>query len=364
MAFERHATSKITRPEDLFDVHTLGFRGEALASIAAVARVTMTTRVPDADFGVKVQVEAGEMIDVREAATPAGTTLLVRDLFHNTPVRLKFLKKPSLEASMVSDYITRLILSRPDISFRFVNQGKTVYHSVGDGTMESALYCVFGKGALSQMKKVSGAAGGLLLDGFVGVGELSRGNRQMQSFFINGRYFRDATLSKALESACQGLVMSGRFPCCSLYLQLPYQQIDVNVHPNKLEVRFQNLPAVATAVEEMVREAMRPENFARRFHDSEDGPREKEPDNEGGFKLVNLVSSEMNPPVERDPLTGQAPAEDTGFKATVDKDEAERDSMDEELKKLKPIVITARPAQTPARFNESSAPYGIAKVMI
>jgi len=265
MAFERHATSKITRPEDLFDIHTLGFRGEALASIAAVSKVTLTTRTAAEDFGVRAKAEAGQILDVREAAAPVGTTILVQELFFNTPVRLKFLKKPAVEASLVSDYMMRLILSRPDIAFRLVSQGKTVYRSVGDGSLENALYCVLGKDAMRQMKKVHGVMNGLILDGYVGAGELSRGNRQLQSFFVNGRYFRDAALSKALENACQGLVMAGRFPCCALYLQLPYQQVDVNVHPNKLEVRFQNLPQVAQAVETLVREAVRSESLENRL---------------------------------------------------------------------------------------------------
>ena len=265
MAFERHATSKLVSSADLFDVHTLGFRGEALASIAAVAKVTMTTHTQAEDFGIRAQVEAGEIKDIREAAAPVGTTILVQELFFNTPVRLKFLKKPSLEASLVSDYMMRLILSRPDIAFRFVNQGKTIYQSVGDGNMESALYCVFGKDAMRHLKKVQGTKNGLVLDGYVGVGELSRGNRQLQSFFINGRYFRDMALSKALENGCQGLVMVGKFPCCALYLQLPYQQVDVNVHPNKLEVRFQDLPRIVQAVEALVKEAVREESLENRL---------------------------------------------------------------------------------------------------
>lgn len=257
MAFERHATSKIIRSEDLFDVHTLGFRGEALASIAAVSKVTCTTRTPDDDFGVRAKVEAGVITEVREAAAPVGTTLIVQDLFYNTPVRLKFLKKPAMEASLVADYMQRLILSRPDVSFRFVNQGKTVYQSVGDGTPESALFCVYGRDAMRSLRKVSGVMNGVVLDGYVGVGELARGNRQQQSFFVNGRYFRDGQLSKAVENACEGLVMVGRFPLCAIFLQVPYQQVDVNVHPNKLEVRFQNVGAVAQAVEALVRESLR-----------------------------------------------------------------------------------------------------------
>ncbi|NLV58035.1 MAG: DNA mismatch repair endonuclease MutL [Clostridiales bacterium] len=256
MAFERHATSKITRSEDLFDVHTLGFRGEALASIAAVAKVTCTTRTAQEDFGIRAQVDGGVMGDIREAAMPVGTTILVKDLFYNTPVRLRFLRKPPQEASLVTDYMTRLILSRPDISFRYVNEGKTIYQSAGDGTVESALLCCYGKESLKAMHRVQGHENGVLVEGYVGVGDLARGNRQQQSFFVNGRYFKDENLSKAVESACLGLVMIGRFPFCALYLQLPYDKVDVNVHPNKLQVRFQNAGAVAGAVEVLIRQAV------------------------------------------------------------------------------------------------------------
>ena len=238
LAFERHATSKIAAAADLYNIHTLGFRGEALASVAAVARVTLTTRTQEAPFGTRAVVEAGEFTDIRQAASPVGTTIVVEDLFLNTPVRLKFLKKPAVEAALVADYMQRLILSRPDVAFRFVSQGKTVYHSMGDGSVESALYSLYGREAFKRMRKVSGHMNGVLLSGYVGAGDLARGNRQQQSFFVNGRFFRSQPLSRALEEGCEGQVMVGRFPMCSLFLEVPVQQVDVNVHPNKLEVRF------------------------------------------------------------------------------------------------------------------------------
>lgn len=265
MAFERHATSKISEAKDLFDIQTLGFRGEALASIAAVSRVTCTTRTQESDFGTRAVVEAGEFTDIRQAASPVGTTIVAEDLFYNTPVRLKFLKKPAQEAALVSDYMLRLILSHPEVAFRFVSQGKTVYHSMGDGKVESALYSLYGREAFQQMKKVSGHMNGVVLTGYVGIGELSRGNRQHQSFFVNGRYFRSGLLSHALERGCEGRVMIGRFPMCALFLDMPRQQVDVNVHPNKLEVRFQNEIAVAAAVETLVREAMQAESLSARL---------------------------------------------------------------------------------------------------
>ena len=318
MAFERHATSKLQKSEDLFDIHTLGFRGEALASVAAVARVTCTTRARDAEYGAKVTVEAGAMGQIEEAASPVGTTILVRDLFFNTPVRLKFLKKPAAEAALVSDYMLRLILCRPDIAFRFVSQGKTVYRSLGDGKLESALYCVYGKEVLQAMRKVHAASHGVIVDGYVGVGELSRGNRQQQSFFVNGRYFRDADLSKALENACQGWVMVGKFPSCALLLEMPYRLVDVNVHPNKLEVRFQNMEDVADAVQSAVRESLAGESIRERMLSTP----VQQPSAVQPVIAVEEASPEVQPeataPVESRSTVEMAPAPKTTQVASLD----------------------------------------------
>ena len=253
MAFERHATSKITASADLFSIQTLGFRGEALASIAAVSHVTCTTRTRDDVSGVKVQNDGGQITAIEEAACPVGTTFVVRELFYNTPVRLKFLKKPSTEAGLVSDLMMRLILSRPEVSFRYINQGKTLYHSAGDGQLESAVFSIYGTEMRRSMRRVKGCQSGVVVDGYVGIGEGARGNRGHQSFFINGRYMRSGLLSAAVESACRERVMIGKFPTCVLHLTMPYETVDVNVHPNKLEVRFQNEQAVALAIEEIVR---------------------------------------------------------------------------------------------------------------
>lgn len=256
MAFERHATSKITRTDDLFAIQTLGFRGEALASIAAVAKVTCTTRTKADASGVKVVNEGGRITSIEEAACPEGTTFIVRDLFYNTPVRLKFLKKPVTEAGYVSDLMMRLILSRPDVSFRYISQGKTLYHSAGDGKLSSAVFSIYGKELLRSMREVNGHEAGMLLKGYVGVGESGRASRGHQSFFINGRYMRSGILSAAVEAACRERVLAGRYPTCVLHLTMPFEAVDVNVHPNKLEVRFQNEQAVAQAVEAIVRDTL------------------------------------------------------------------------------------------------------------
>lgn len=257
MAFERHATSKIRSSSDLGRIATLGFRGEALASIAAVAKVTCTTRTRDQVGGIKAVNEGGTMVSIDDAACPEGTTFVVRDLFYNTPVRLKFLKKPQTEAGLVSDLMMRLILSKPEVSFRYINQGKTMYYSAGDGKLESAVFSIYGNELLRTMRKVDSCMNGVVLKGYVGIGESARGNRNHQSFFINGRYMRSALLSSAVENGTRERVMIGKYPTCVLHLTMPYEAVDVNVHPNKLEVRFQQEAAVAEAVEALVREALR-----------------------------------------------------------------------------------------------------------
>lgn len=343
MAFERHATSKISEAKDLFDIQTLGFRGEALASIAAVSKVTCTTRTQDAAFGTRATVEAGEFTDIRQAASPVGTTIVAQDLFFNTPVRLKFLKKPAAEAALVSDYMLRLILSHPEVAFRFVSQGKTVYRSLGDGKLESALYAIYGREAFQQMLRVSGSMNGVLLSGFVGAGELSRGNRQQQSFFVNGRYFRSAALSAALEKGCEGRVMIGRFPMCALFLEMPRAQVDVNVHPNKLEVRFQNEIAVAAAVEQLVREAMHGESLGAKLNQS--APTEQALKQRPAFSVVELAGED---PVTPEPPEAEAPA-------------ARPEEPEPQAEAPKPVKIAA-PVQRPV-LRESLAPAFIARVM-
>ena len=256
MAFERHATSKIRSEEDLDAIGTLGFRGEALASIAAVSRVTLTTRTRERETGIRVKNEGGLITDLSEAACAPGTGILVRDLFFNVPVRRGFLKKPATEMNAVTDLMTRLILSRPDVSFRYTANGKTIYRSSGDGKMESALLAIYGSSVVRTMRKVEGHLNGILMNGYVGIGENARNNRNGECFFINGRMLRSPLLSGSLEDACRERVMIGKFPICSLYLQMPYENVNVNVHPNKMEVRFRFDAMVRDAVFTLVKESL------------------------------------------------------------------------------------------------------------
>ena len=237
MAFERHATSKITKSDDLFALHTLGFRGEALASIAAVSKLTLTTKSIHEESGTRAVNEGGEIKGITEAASPQGTTIVARELFYNTPVRLKFLKKPTTEASKVAEVIARLILAHPGVSFRLIHNGKQIYASSGNGDLRSAVFSLYGRETASAMIPVK-SEGSVSVNGLVGVGLQARSNRARQTFIVNGRTIRSQVLTQALEDGCRERVTIGHYPICVLNIDMPTNMVDVNVHPNKLEVRF------------------------------------------------------------------------------------------------------------------------------
>ena len=224
--------------DDLSHIGTLGFRGEALPSIASVSKVELTTRTKDAVSGVKLTIEGGRVTDVREAGCPQGTTFVVKDLFFNTPVRRKFLKRSATEAGYVADVVTELALSRPDIAVRFVNNGKPVFQTVGNNDLRSVIFVLHGKEVSSGVLPFESNLGAVRIRGFVGIGSLARGNRNYEFFFVNGRCIRNAQLSAAVENACRERVMIGKYPYCVCDLRVPLEAVDVNVHPNKLEVRF------------------------------------------------------------------------------------------------------------------------------
>ena len=248
MAFERHATSKISTEKDLNAISTLGFRGEALASIAAVSKISMTTRTTTSEVGLKIRNEGGKITQIEEAACPVGTTIVVNDLFFNVPVRKGFMKKSGQEASAVHELMTQLLLSRPDVSFRYISNGKTEFHSPGDGQTATALHTVYGSKAVRSMREINDHGNGLLIQGYIGIGENARGNRNHEFFFINGRVMHSKVLNDAVENACRERVMIGKFPVCALYITIAYEAVDVNVHPNKLEVRFRDESAVYETV--------------------------------------------------------------------------------------------------------------------
>lgn len=263
LAFENHATSKIQNADQLHDIRTLGFRGEALPSIASVSKVEMTTRAKNQDTGMKLTIEGGENLQVREAGCPEGTTFIMKDLFFNLPVRRAFLKKPSYEGGLVSDAVARMILGNPGISMRFINNGTNVYHSFGDGKLRHAVFAVYGKNVAERMIEVDASEGGTRIYGLIGVGELAKSTRAHQMFFINGRSVRCALLTKALEEVCRTRVTIGMYPMCALNIVIPPTSVDVNVHPNKLEVRFRDEIQMRMAAERLLATAFEGERVLK-----------------------------------------------------------------------------------------------------
>ena len=247
-AFLPHATSKISTADDLEKILTLGFRGEALASIAAVARVQLLTRTAEEDTGFCYEIAGGEELSFEDAGCPVGTTLIVRDLFYNTPARMKFLKKDVTEGNFVGAALERLALSRPDVAFTFLREGKQVFQTPGDGTPGGAVRAVLGKLFYETLLGVKNAHNGVEVTGFVCEPAAARPNRNMQYFFLNGRYIKCPTASAALGEAYKHSIMAGKFPACVLYITLPPGLVDVNVHPAKTEVRFADDRPVFSAV--------------------------------------------------------------------------------------------------------------------
>jgi len=265
LAFERHATSKLRRIEDLDGLSTLGFRGEALASIASVSQLEVTTKTEDAITGTTLKMEGGRVISVNQAGSPKGTTFIVRNLFYNTPARYKFLKKDSTEAGYVYDIIQRLALANPGISFKFIQNNQTQLHTPGNHDLLSVIYSIFGKDTAKSVLPVSYKNEGLLLEGYVGKPEIARGNRNNQSIFLNGRYIKCKVITKALEDAYKTMLMQNKFPFCVLLLKCPTESYDVNVHPQKLEVRFANESAVYSTVYHGVKSTLLKESGIREF---------------------------------------------------------------------------------------------------
>ena len=237
-AFIRHATSKIKTPDDLTNIHTLGFRGEALASIASVARVELTTRTEVDEFATVYRIEGGEEVSREPGARAVGTTIRVKDLFYNTPARMKFLKKDSSEGTFVSDTVTHVALSHPEVSVKFIREGKLQYVTPGDGQLRGAAYAVLGREFSRDLIELKNQEGVYRITGLVTPPKSCRASRSMQHFYINGRYVRNRTMMAGMEMAFKGTMMQGKFPGGILLLEMPADLVDVNVHPAKIEARF------------------------------------------------------------------------------------------------------------------------------
>ena len=247
-AFLRHATSKMRTADDLGKIGTLGFRGEALAAISAVSRVDILTRRKGADCGASLHLEGGVPGQVEEAGAPEGTAITVRDLFYNTPARLKFMRKDSAETAAVAGLMQHLALSHPDVSFKFIKDGAESLHTPGDGKLESAVYAALGRDFARGLVSVEGRGGDIAVSGFVTAPLMGRGSRSMQVFFVNGRFIKSQLLTAALEEGYRNQIMKGKFPGCVLSVTLPVTAVDVNVHPAKTQVKFAREREVFDAV--------------------------------------------------------------------------------------------------------------------
>lgn len=242
-AFLRHATSKVSTSTDLDSISTLGFRGEALASVAAVARVEMMT-CKEGETGVIYKICGGEEISLDDAGCPVGTTIIVRDLFYNTPARMKFLKKDVGEANAVAGVLDKIALSHPEISIRFIRDGKNTLNTPGDGDLKATIYAVFGRDFASGLIKTDYTLDNMSVSGYIGTPVAARANRNMQFFYINGRYVKSKNMIAAVEQAYKNSIMVGKFPSCVLNLNIPFNLVDINVSPSKTEARFVDERAV------------------------------------------------------------------------------------------------------------------------
>lgn len=255
-AFLRHATSKISSAEDLTSLVSLGFRGEALASIAAVAQVELVTKTPEDLTGIRYVIEGGVEKEREEIGAPTGTTLIVRNLFFNTPPRKKFLKMPRTEGSYVAELMEHLAMSNPKVSFKFQLNGQTKFYTTGSGDLREIVYRIYGKEISAELLDFSCEREGMRITGLLGKPAINRANRSFEIFYINGRYIRSALISKAVEEGYREYLMQHKFPFCILHFQIDTEKIDVNVHPSKLEVRIADGPAFHEAVKDAVFEAL------------------------------------------------------------------------------------------------------------
>ena len=255
-AFLRHSTSKIRQVEDLHVINTLGFRGEALSSVAAVAKVELITKTKEEDSGTKYQIEGGKELSILDIGAPEGSTFIIRQLFYNIPARKSFLKTPITEAGHIQDLLIRLALSHPEVSFTFMNNNQEKLRTYGNGNLKDVIYALYGREITNQLLPVNYEKDGLKITGFIGKPEINRGNRNYETFFVNGRYIKSAMISKSIEDAYKSYVMQHKFPFVVLNFALDGSKVDINVHPTKMELRFQNQNEIFQNIYECVHQAL------------------------------------------------------------------------------------------------------------
>ncbi len=278
-AFLPHATSKIARAEDLLSVSSLGFRGEALASIASIARVELITKTAENLSGNRYRIEGGQEVQLEEIGAPDGTTMIVRDLFYNTPARRKFLKTPAAEGSYINALMERLALSRPDVSFRLIAGGQTRMHTSGNHNLKDVIYTIYGRNITRSLIPIRGETELVKITGYAGKPEINRGNRSYENYFVNGRYVKSGIITRAAENAYRGFVMQHKYPFLVFHIAIDSEWLDVNVHPAKMELRFRNEEEVYDTVYHAIRSALEGKELIPR-HAFEDPSEQDQPTKE------------------------------------------------------------------------------------
>ena len=347
-AFLRHATSKITERCDLENIHTLGFRGEALASVAAVACVEVMTKQREDTYGTLYQIEGSSEVSHEQSGCPDGTTIVIRDLFYNVPARRKFMKKDVTEANAVSQILQKITMSHPGIAFKFIRDNKVEFNSSGDGELYSAVYAIYGRDFVRDLIELDYEYNGVHISGYAVKPLYSKTNRTFQNFFVNGRYVRSRLCSSALENAYTNLIMTGKFPCCVMMIDLPPAEMDVNIHPAKAEVRFTNEKNVADAIFFAVKNAFMEAGLIYDFElkrkvDWTEKPVEETPVKQEQFIFtpIDKIAETEQKMAEKAPVP--APAEPV-VTAPVPAPVPKEDNTEPETADIKPFVAYSRPS--------------------
>ena len=341
-AFLRHATSKMTQIEDLEHIFTLGFRGEALASIAAVAQVEMLTKTKDEETGTRICISAGEIEVMEDAACREGTTIIVKNLFYNVPARRKFLKKPATESGYVSDLVNKIALGHPEVAIQYINNGNTVLHTAGNNDPKTAVFYVYGKDAANNMLPISYKKGEYAVSGLIGKPELCRANRNYENLFINGRFIKNAVVSSAVEDAYKTKLIIGKFPVFVLNLEVVPALVDVNVHPAKLEVRFKNDDEVYeffyTAVSKALQETVL---IPKAVLEKEKKPKQKQPEPEQQTLMQTPKQPEV--PAKKEPAPMVKSVQERPKMESVILSKEEKPKLDVPKAEANPVINAAAP---------------------
>ena len=369
-AFKRHATSKLKTIDDLFSIHSLGFRGEALSSISSVAQVEMITKTADELTGIKYTIEGGEEKGFEEVGAPDGTTFVIRNLFFNTPARKKFLKTPQTEGSYIGDVMEHMALDNPTISFHYINNREDKFSTSGNGDLKELIYRIYGRDISVSIRPINASQNGITVEGYLGEPSINRSNRNFEIFFVNGRYVKDKIISKALEEGYRQYLMMHKFPFAILHIRMDPSMVDVNVHPAKLEVRFNNQPVlyefIRKSVEDVLnRNEMIPDALldakadAKRQAERIAEAKAEEERNRAGRTLQNGIVNSAKPEIKPEVrfVEARVPGSQSIIKADNDnKDKPVGFSIDfddaGESKKEEPKVQEIKKEQAPQPFEK------------